>query len=156
MHRSKIRGADIVGDPAQYNRINAEKCIKYLRGIGVEVDDAAADSWMDTQAAHRFLASEKNSAVTVGQWECHECGGDQYYVAEKRGAKGHRLISAACSQCGSKFWHYRLLMVELRDGTLKDYREYHYWKADQAGGALPLAAEYARILREIDKLTRAA
>jgi hypothetical protein len=60
--KKRLRAADIKGCPNQYvGQINAEKCIAYLRGIGVEVDDDTGDSWLDLQGLHRFFRSESSS-----------------------------------------------------------------------------------------------
>ncbi len=74
MHRRKITGAELKPNPSQHiGMLNAEKCVIYLRGIGVDIDDATADSWLDTQGVHRFLRSQKGSWRRGEAWSCG-CG----------------------------------------------------------------------------------
>lgn len=123
MQRARTRGADIKGDPNQYNGINAEKCIKYLRGIGVEIDDATADAWMDVQATHRFLASEKSVQKTVGVVMCQACGWSTETVHTRGSRRKKQPTQWACPDCGDHLWHWRALYVVCRDGSVKDYRD---------------------------------
>lgn len=127
MQRRKIRGVDLTPDTAQHvGMLNAEKCVKYLRGIGVEIDDATADAWLDTQAAYRFLKSERASWRRVEEWSCR-CGEMRGHAERGRGRmrlkKDDRLKKAPrCESCGTGFVSMSTRFVVLRDGTVRDYR----------------------------------
>lgn len=126
MQRAKTRGADLKPDPNQYNGINAEKCVKYLRGIGVEIDDATADSWLDTQAVHRFMASEKRSDVSGQLYTCR-CGAMQGFAETSRRRKRKKKDTedhtpAVCEECGTSWMTITLLYTVARDGSMRDYR----------------------------------
>jgi hypothetical protein len=128
MQRSKVRGCDLKPDATQYaGIINAEKCITYLRGIGVEIDDSTADSWLDVQGTHRFLRSEKASWRRVELWYC-SCGAMEGYGESGRGRmrvkreKGEVRKPARCESCGTGWRSMSTVFVVLRDGTVRDYR----------------------------------
>lgn len=128
MQRAKTRGADLKPNPAQFNRINAEKCIVYLRGIGVEIDDRTAESWMDIQATHRFLASEKNIMRERRIYACR-CG-EMVGAADvwnrpftKRNKRPQSdAPSATCEHCESSWSGYRVEFYVCRDGSVLDMR----------------------------------
>lgn len=130
MQRRNIRGADLKPSASQYCRgriINAEKCVIYLRGIGVEIDDATADSWLDIQGTHRFLRSERSYWRKVYRWSCR-CGAMQGTSEEGRGRhrlkrdKGKKQQPAKCEECGTGFVAKRLVFAVRRDGTVVDHR----------------------------------
>ena len=115
-------------DAGQYvGMLNAEKCIKYLRGIGVEIDDATADSWLDIQGMHRFLKSEKAVWRQVTEWRCR-CGAMRGFSEEGRGRKRLPRASerpakpARCEDCQTGFITGSLKFYVCRDGTVQDYR----------------------------------
>lgn len=129
MQRRNIRGADLKPDARQWAGImNAEKCIAYLRGIGVEIDDTTADSWLDTQATHRFLKSERTIWRRCELWTCR-CGAMQGFRETGRGRKRHKREKGAarkparCEECGTGFCRSQLLFSVRRDGTVQDYRD---------------------------------
>lgn len=133
MQRRKIRGADLKANPTQYaGTINAEKCIVYLRGIGVEIEDATADSWLDIQATHRFLKSEKTTWRRVEYWTCR-CGAMQGYADVGRGRwrdpdkseekRDRNRKPSLCETCGTGFCCMSLQFSVDRDGTVRDYRK---------------------------------
>lgn len=128
MQRQKIRGQDLKPCAVQYaGIINAEKCIIYLRGIGVEIDDTTADEWLDTQATHRFLKSERAIWRSVYRWSCN-CGamlGWQERGRGRRRLKGEKnqpRITVRCESCGTGFIVASLVFAVRRDGTVEDYR----------------------------------
>jgi hypothetical protein len=129
MQRSKVRGCDIKPDATQWRgTLNAEKCIAYLRGVGVEIDDATADGWLDTQGAHRFLRSERATWRSVYLYRCR-CGAMEGFTEKGRGRmrlkrdknapspKPHR-----CEECGTSWVSSSLVFYVRRDGTVVDYR----------------------------------
>lgn len=129
MQRQKISGADLKPSTSQHvGMLNAEKCVKYLRGIGVEIDDATAESWLDIQATHRFLRSEKAWWRRVDHWSCR-CGAMQGYSEGGRGRMRLKKEKGApprkrsiCEECKTGFCAMSLVFVVLRDGTVKDGR----------------------------------
>lgn len=128
MQRQKIRGADLKPCAAQYaGIINAEKCIIYLRGIGVEIDDATADSWLDVQATHRFLKSERATWRRVNLHHCR-CGAMEGFSESGRGRmrlkreKNVKRKRHICEECGTSFVSSSLVFYVRRDGTVVDYR----------------------------------
>lgn len=129
MQRRNIRGRDLKANPRQYaGVINAEKCIIYLRGIGVEIDDATADQWLDTQGAHRFLKSERAKWREVREHFCRcgamrgfsETGRGRMRIKREKGAPPRK--PAICEECGSEWAGSSLVFYVRRDGTIKDYR----------------------------------
>lgn len=129
MQRSNIRGADLKPNATQYaGTINAEKCVIYLRGIGVEIDDAMADSWLDIQGTHRFLRSEKTSWRSVWEYRCR-CGNMTGHLEKGRGRmrlkrdKGDKRPPAICENCSTGFIGAWRVFEVLRDGTVRDYRD---------------------------------
>lgn len=128
MQRRNIRGRDLKPNPTQYaGTINAEKCVIYLRGIGVEIDDATADSWLDIQATHRFLRSEKTVWRQIDVWHCR-CGAMEGFSESGRGRmrlkrdKTEQRKPAKCEECGGGFTTRSTVVSIARDGTVKDYR----------------------------------
>lgn len=129
MQRRNIRGQDLTPCAIQYTgTINAEKCIIYLRGIGVDIDDTTADAWLDTQATHRFLKSERSIWRRCYVWNCR-CGEMEGFSESGRGR--HRLkhdkkeprIPAKCESCGTGFVSSWLVFAVRRDGTVLDRRQ---------------------------------
>lgn len=95
MQRSKIRGVDLTPDASQsVGMINAEKCVRYLRAIGVEIEDKTADSWLDTQATFRFLKSERAPWRSVQEWSCR-CGEMRGHTERGRGRMRLKKSDAA-------------------------------------------------------------
>lgn len=129
MQRRNIRGRDLKPNPTQYaGTINAEKCVIYLRGIGVEVDDATADSWLDIQATHRFLRSEKAIWRQINVHHC-QCGAMEGFSETGRGRLRLKRDKsepprkpAKCEECGTGFRSMSRVVTVARDGTVKDYR----------------------------------
>lgn len=127
MQRAKIRGADLKPNASQHvGMLNAEKCVIYLRGIGVEIDDATADAWLDTQAAHRFFKSERAAWRTVQEWTCR-CGAMRGHLEKGRGRMRLKRDSkpkkpARCEACGTSWVCMTLKFYVRRDGTVMDYR----------------------------------
>lgn len=138
MQRQKISGAELKPSASQHvGMLNAEKCVIYLRGIGVEIDDATADSWLDTQAAHRFLASGKAVWRRVELWSCR-CGAmsghretgrgrhkeqREFEKEQKTRAKSEpKKPPQRCESCGTGFIVMTLMFCVTRDGSVRDYR----------------------------------
>lgn len=126
MQRSKVRGADLKPDPVQWSgTINAEKCIRYLRGIGVDIDDDTADMWLDAQGVHRFLQSEKRSVVSGQIFSCR-CGAMQGFAETSRKARRKKTkdgkAPVRCEECGSSWVGIVLAYTIARDGSMRDYR----------------------------------
>lgn len=128
--RRAIRGIGLTPDASQHvGMLNAEKCVRYLRGIGVELDDATADAWLDTQAAHRFFKSERAIWRRVERWSC-SCGEMWGYGESGRGRK--RLPKEVldrirgkrpkCEACGGGLTVMHLVFYVRRDGTVNDFR----------------------------------
>lgn len=123
----RVSGATIKANDSSYaGIINAEKCISYLRGIGVECDDVTADGWLDTQAVHRFLRRMKRPALRIERWTC-KCGEMEGFWC--RGEKAPRRRKAKksrkpdrCESCEGGWSRMQLWYVVTRDGTEKDYR----------------------------------
>jgi hypothetical protein len=124
---ARVSASQIKANPAQYaGAINVEKCIAYLRGIGVEVDDPTADGWLDTQSVHRFLRRMKRPALRVERWTC-KCGEmEGFLLAGEKAPRPRKSAKpqkrAACEECGGVWSHMALWYVVTRDGTEKDYR----------------------------------
>lgn len=122
----RVRAADIAPMRHVYaGIINAEKCIAYLRMIGVELDDATADGWLDSQAVHRFLKRMKGRALTVERWTC-ACGEMEGFSlhgekAPRRKPKTRQKPNT-CEECGGRFTHSQTWYSVARDGTEKDHR----------------------------------
>jgi hypothetical protein len=125
MQRQKLRGEDIKPNASQHvGAINAEKCIAYLRAIGVEIDGPTADSWLDIQGTHRFLRSERTAWRNVQRWSC-KCGAMMGYAETGRGRmrikreprKVHR-----CEECGTGWVAMSVVFFVRRDGSVQDYR----------------------------------
>jgi hypothetical protein len=127
MQRRNIRGSDLKPNPSQYaGMINAEKCVIYLRGIGVEIDDTTADSWLDIQGTYRFLRSEKTAWRTVCEWSCR-CGAMRGHSERGRGRmrlkrKDLPKKPSICESCGTGFIISSTRFSVCRDGSVKDYR----------------------------------
>lgn len=137
MQRQKISGSDLKPSAFQHvGMLNAEKCVVYLRGIGVDVDDATAESWLDTQAVHRLLRSQKASWRRVERWFCR-CGEMSGYCETGRGrhkdqrdfekeskakAKKKERKPQRCESCGSGFVCMTLVFDVARDGSVRDRR----------------------------------
>jgi hypothetical protein len=120
-----VRAADIPGRKYVGGEFNAEKCIAYLRGIGVEIDDATGDSWLTTQAVHRFLRRMKRPALVFWRWTC-ECGEMEGFsvrgerAPRPRGANGRE--PSLCGACGTGFRGSMRWYEVTRDGTERDFR----------------------------------
>jgi hypothetical protein len=128
MQRRNIRGSELKPNASQHiGMLNAEKCVAYLRGVGVEIDDKTADSWLDAQATHRFLRSEKTVWRRVELW-CCRCGEMRGHRETGRGRmrlkreKGTQQKPARCEECGTGWISMHLVFCVCRDGTVKDYR----------------------------------
>lgn len=128
MQRRKVFGRDLTPSTSQnVGMLNAEKCVKYLRGIGVEIDDKTADSWLDVQATYRFLKSERSAWRRVQHWSCR-CGAMEGFAESGRGRmrlKRDKTVPrkrAVCESCGTGWAHMTLVFYVRRDGTVQDYR----------------------------------
>lgn len=125
MQRQNISGADIKPCDWQIGGINAEKCIAYLRGIGVEIDDQTADSWLDVQGTHRFLQSEKRPQITIQRHTCG-CGIMEGFSLKRRGQRTKRRRDGQepprCEECGTGFIVSILWYIVNRDGSIEDWR----------------------------------
>lgn len=127
--RSAVRGKDIRPDGLPYSNgiLNAEKCIAYLRGIGVEIDDATADAWLDMQGVARFLKSEKETKCEGQLWHCR-CGAMegtsevQFPMRRRKRRSGAPQEMPRCEKCGTSWAMMRLVYVVNRDGSTRDYR----------------------------------
>jgi hypothetical protein len=107
---------------------NVAKCITYLRSIGVEIDDATAASWGDSEKSHRFLSSMKRTAAEGWDWWCknHHLNYREWRIGKRR---TRRDRSDVCSVCQSPLVVGQVRWRETRDGTFKDYRpEAERWK----------------------------
>lgn len=128
MQRAKIAGSDLTPSTSQHvGMLNAEKCVRYLRGIGVEIDDATADAWLDTQATHRFLKSERAVWRQVQLWRCR-CGAMMGYSESGRGRRRVKREDQPrkrpiCEECQTTFVAASLVFVVRRDGSVLDYRQ---------------------------------
>lgn len=132
MQRRKISGADIKADASGFvsGNLNAEKCIAYLRGIGVEIDDATAESWLDAQGVFRFLKSEETPWRTGWLHSC-SCGEMHGFSEKGRGSKWARWWkkrkkrgkAAKCESCGTGFCGQSRLYDVLRGGGYRDFRK---------------------------------
>ena len=99
--------------------LNVEKCIDYLRSVGVEVSDELAQSWRDTEQVDRLCEHMKKPGQTAYLWQCAK--GHLSLHVRKRGA--HRKGSGdKCAKCGARLVRGRLWWIITVDGTLKDYR----------------------------------
>jgi hypothetical protein len=127
MQCRKIRGADLKPNASQHiGMLNAEKCVIYLRGIGVEIDDTTADSWLSTQGAYRFLKSERAAWRKVHEWSC-QCGAMRGFAESGRGRmrlpkEDRPKKRQVCESCGTGFVCMSLVFYVRRDGSVKDYR----------------------------------
>ncbi len=130
MQRRKITGAELKPSASQHvGMMNAEKCVRYLRGIGVEIDDATADSWLDAQGVYRFLRSEKASWRRGEAWSCR-CGEMEGFREVGRGAmkpakdevEPKPVAPRRCESCKTGFVSMSTLFVVARDGSVSDYR----------------------------------
>lgn len=112
-----------------HGMFNAEKCIRYLRWVGVEVSDEMAQQWLDAQSAHRFLTSMKGAARRGADMWCEN--GHQVYVEHRRGQRTKKFHQTPpCAVCGARFAVWSLRFVEARDGSIRDYRpKDERWKA---------------------------
>lgn len=131
--RRKISGGELTPSASQHvGMLNAEKCVRYLRGIGVEVDDTTAESWLDAQAVHRFLASGRSTWRRVDRWSCR-CGGMSGLAESGRGqhkdmrdwrkkSKKEPRKPRRCESCDSGFVCMELVFYVTRDGAVRDYR----------------------------------
>ncbi len=127
--RRRISGAELTANATQHvGMLNAEKCVKYLRGIGVEIEDATAESWLDVQAAHRFLKSERSIWRRGEVWRCR-CGEMEGFRETGRGR--HRVKRDKpteprkpnrCESCGTGFVSMSTVFAVTRGGSLRDYR----------------------------------
>lgn len=127
MRRRATRGADIAPDSFRYYGINAEKCIAYLRGIGAEIDDATADSWLDAQAAHRFLDKMKRPVheFRLVTCACGELEGYMYYRRGRAVVPRQPVEPAAvtCATCNTMPGNTsRLVYLVAEDGSEEDCR----------------------------------
>jgi hypothetical protein len=96
---------------------NATKCATYLRDIGVEVTEEMLACWVDAEKAHRFLRSMKRAVADGGDWWCTK--GHQTYVERRR--RSRRQQEMRC-RCGAPLVYCRTRWIELRDGSVRDYR----------------------------------
>lgn len=134
MQRRKIRGADIKAEKYVHGIFNAEKCVAYLRGIGVEIDDATADEWLDTQGVFRFIRSEGTPWRTGWAHHCM-CGAKEGFSENGRGSKWARWWkrqprkkSEPCEKCGGHFMSRHRLYDVTRGGSYKDWRRGERWQ----------------------------
>lgn len=139
-HRPGIKASAIKPNPGQRRgMLNAEKCVAYLRGIGVEVDDATADGWLDAQAAYRFLKSERRVVRRVQAWFCScgamegftDTGPGRWRERDKQKRKEDEVEEQTihiCDKCQTGFCNSSLLFTVARDGTVIDYRRETGWK----------------------------
>lgn len=98
---------------------NVEKCVRYLRSIGVEVTPEMEQGWLDTQKTDRFLRSMKGVAAEGWDWTCKE--GHITYIEAKRGRRRKGAVDVRC-HCGLPLIGGRVRWVRLRDGTVQDWR----------------------------------
>jgi hypothetical protein len=129
MQRANIKGADLKPCARQTNGINAEKCVRYLRGIGVEIDDATAESWLDTQAVHRMLAKMARENTIVNKWMC-KCGEMEGFTMTVKGRtlrpkkrkNSESTGPSVCESCHTS-WVCMVRVFSVRnDGLYEDYR----------------------------------
>jgi hypothetical protein len=102
---------------------NAEKCVRYLRLIGVDIPDNVAEQWLDAQAAHRFSRSMKAKAAEGWDWWCTK--GHRNYIESRRGRIRRDRVSgdrAKCLRCGAPLVGGRARWYRTRDGALLDRR----------------------------------
>lgn len=117
-----------MADRKPHGAFNAEKCIQYLRWVGVEIDDKTAAGWIDAQSAHRFLASMKGCQRRGADIWCKN--GHQVYVETRRGQRKPTREAKPCDVCGAPFTHWAIRFTEARDGSIRDYRpKEDRWKA---------------------------
>jgi len=116
----------------QVGAINVEKCIAYLRGVGVEIDDRTGDSWLDAQAAHRLIGRiERKFTKVVADVVCVSCCacGDEIGNFTRRASarSTDARVHYTCGECGSRALSFRLVAQVRADQTIKDFRD----RADQ-------------------------
>lgn len=100
---------------------NATKCAKYLRGIGVEITDEQAASWIDCEKADRFLRKMKRTARQGWDWWCNN--GHHWFCETRRGQRAKRKSQAdCCPTCGGYWAHGGRRFDVTIDGAVRDYR----------------------------------
>ena len=102
-----------------HGTFNVEKCVRYLRSVGVEISAEMEASWMDAQKADRFLRSMKGVAAEGYVVRCRN--GHTHYMERRRGQRRKGDPDAKC-ECGALLVGFSARWVRLRDGTVKDYR----------------------------------
>lgn len=100
--------------------INVEKCIDYLRGIGVEIDAETEARWNDAQNVHRWLRNEKRSKRSGYDMGCRQ--GHRWYGEWSVRSRKQREAAAMCPECGGRWSWQALRWDEARDGTIRDFR----------------------------------
>ena len=100
---------------------NVAKCVEYLRSVGVEVPDATAQSWSDSESVHRFLKSGRRVVVEGRFVVCNRDHRFEYAVdrRKRKKPKGH----SRCPECGAPWSVFGLRWTEARDGTIRDFRD---------------------------------
>ena len=102
-----------------HGAFNVEKCVAYLRSVGVEISDVQAQEWRDAERTERFCRSMKRTAREGADYWCEN--GHQRYEERRKGQR-KRKGEWRCAECGARFNRYRLRWTESSDGTVKDYR----------------------------------
>lgn len=101
---------------------NVKKCAAYLRGVGVEIDDATEAQWTDAQAAHRYLKKMGRMAREGWDWKC--ANGHFTYIEHHRGQrrKKRRKPETVCGVCKKPLIHGTIRFYVTLDGRVHDYR----------------------------------
>ena len=108
---------------APQGRFNAEKCVKYLRHIGVEVSEEQKQYWLDAQSVHRFIGSTRKPSRTGKRFGCNR---GHHWIAtfwhHGDGMRAHNATICECPECGESASAISLQWVRAKDGSFKDYR----------------------------------
>lgn len=105
---------------------NVDKCVGYLRSVGVEISDETALSWADSERVTRYLRRLRRRATEGADMWCPK--GHAWYGEFDRGRRcksrdAANDRAATCPTCGVRASVWQLRWSEARDGTFKDYRD---------------------------------
>lgn len=107
-----------------HGTFNVDKCVHYLRHVGVDVSKEQAQQWDDAERVHRYLRSLGRKMLRKGvSMRCHN-GHDWSGVKMGRG-KGMMAHNAAllkCPECGKEPCVLSTEWIEALDGSVRDFR----------------------------------
>lgn len=110
--------------------INVEKCVQFLRSVGVEVSPEQERAWMEAQKRHRSMEQTRRTKRRASLYECSN--GHHVVRVRNRGQRRNSPHGAFCQICGGNWRSMLLLWTEANDGTITDYR-----LGDERGEPLP-------------------